>query len=54
MIKQSLQANSAVMKDPEQDTGAEHLPHDSEQHDMKNNVAGMVTKLSCSKISSDL
>lgn len=41
LIKQSLQANSAIMKDPEQDTGAEHLPHDSEQHDMKNDIAGM-------------
>ena len=41
LIKQSLQANSAVMKDPEQDTGTEHLPHDSEQHEMKNNIAGM-------------
>ena len=41
LIKQSLQANSAVMKEPDQDMGAEHLSHDSEQHEMKNNIAGM-------------
>ena len=37
LIKQSLQANSAALKEPEQEAGAEHLPHDSEQ---KNNLVG--------------
>ena len=37
LIKQSLQANSAALKEPEQEVGAEHLPHDSEQ---KNDLVG--------------
>ena len=37
LIKQSLQANSAALKEPEQEVGAEHLPHGSEQ---KKNLVG--------------
>lgn len=40
LIKQSLQVSTASDKDPEQEMGAENLPHDSEQHEMKNYLVG--------------
>jgi len=47
LIKQSLQANSATFKEPEQEVGTEQLPHDSQQHEAKNNLVGKASACGC-------